>query len=109
MSSAFYRSVPRGANGGSSNPVSEKKLDDILLAIGEQKNRMRTLEENGTKTLKSVENLEERMIVLEDKIKFAEEARFSGKIAERSRIPPELSVIFISVLNVILGYCCRKM
>ena len=67
MSSAFYRSVPRGANGASSNPVLEKKLDDILLAIGEQKNRMCTLEENGTKTLKSVENLEERMIVLEDK------------------------------------------
>jgi len=98
MSSGFYRSVPRSANGGSSNLLLERKLDEILLAIGEQKNRMLSLEEKGTKTLKSVENLEARMGVLEDKMEFTEQTISSGKTGkrnEKSRIPPELSVIAI--------------
>ena len=41
MSSVFYRSMPKNANSGS----LEKKLDEILSAIGEQKNRMLNLEE----------------------------------------------------------------
>ena len=64
MSSVFYRSMPKNANSGS----LEKKLDEILLANGEQKNCMLNLEEKGTKTLKLVENFETRMCVLEDKM-----------------------------------------
>ena len=65
MAGGFYRSVPRNSIGGSTNPLLEKKLDKILLAIGDQKI---LLEEKGTKTLKSVENLKSRMVTLEDKV-----------------------------------------
>lgn len=98
MAGGFYRSVPRNSIGGSANPLLEKKLDEILSAIGDQKNRMILIEEKGTKTLKSVENLESRIVALEDKMKFTEQAtpsRKTGKENERSRIPPELSVIAI--------------
>ena len=101
MAGGFYRSVPRNSIGGSANPLLEKKLDEILLAIGDQKNRMILLEEKGTKTLKSVENLESRIVALEDKVtvNFTEQATPSRKTGskenERSRIPPELSVITI--------------
>ena len=73
MAGRFYPSGPRNTNGGFSNPLLEKKLDEILLAIGDQKNHMVLLEEKGAKTLESIENLDARMGALEEKIKLNEQ------------------------------------
>ena len=98
MAGRFYPSRPRNTNGGSSNPLLERKLDEILLAIGDQKNRMILLEEKGAKTLESVENLDARIHTLEERMKFNEQlqatpTRKTGKENGKSRIPPELSVM----------------
>jgi len=98
MAGGFYPSRPRNSTSGSSNSLLKRKLDEILLAIGDQKNRMILLEEKGAKTLESVENLDARMSILEEKIKFNEQlqatpTRKTGKENGKSRIPPELSVM----------------
>ena len=54
----------------------------ILLVIREQKNYVCSLEENVTKAMKSVENLEERMSALEDIMKFTEHESFRVKTAD---------------------------
>jgi len=98
MLSGFYLSVPRSVNGGSSNPLLERKLDEILLGIRLQNNCMLSLEEKGMKTLKSVENLGARMSVLEDKMEFTEQMILVARLEkrnEKSRIPPDLSIIVI--------------
>ena len=56
----------------------------ILLMTREQKNHVCSLEENVTKAVKSVENLEERMSALEDIIKFTEQESFSIKTADEA-------------------------
>ena len=56
----------------------------ILLVIREQKNHVCSLEENVTKAMKSVENLEERMNALEDIMKFTEQESFDVKTANEA-------------------------
>ena len=73
MAGRFYPSRPRNTNSGSSNPLLERKLDEILLTIRDQKNHMILLEEKGAKTLESFENLDARMSTLEEKMKFNEQ------------------------------------
>ena len=57
----------------------------ILLVIREQKNHVCSLEENVTKAMKSVEDLEERMSALEDIMKFTEQESFSVKTANEAK------------------------
>ena len=56
----------------------------ILLVIREQKNHVCSLEENVTKAMKSVENLEKRMSALEDIMKFTEQESFRVKTADEA-------------------------
>ena len=97
MSSSFYRTTPRNSSTGASGHGShqyEKKLDAILDSIREQGRKMTTIEEKGTRTLESVENLDERLQLLENKVNNMEQVLHEGSQLRKktTHVPPELSV-----------------
>lgn len=96
--SGFYRTTPRNSSTGASGHgfyQYEKKLDTILESVREQGRKMTTIEEKGTRTLESMENLDKRLQLLESKVNNMEQVvsqEGSHVQKHRIRVPPELSV-----------------
>ena len=70
---------------------NEKKLDAILDSIREQGRKMTTIEEKETRTLESVENLDKRLQLLENKVNNMEQVvsqEGSQLRKQRIRVPP---------------------
>ena len=98
MSSGFYQTTPRNSSTGASGHGSyqyEKKLDAILESVREQGRKMTTIEEKGTQTFESMENLDKRLQLLEGKVNNMEQvvSQEGSQLRKQStRVPPELSV-----------------